>query len=192
LVRGPDNQEAYAGIFFASDTQLNILMPAMREGAATIFVINEDGTKAKTEITYVRSVPGLFTANASGQGLAAAQVLYLKKGDGSSQRYEPIARFDASLSQFVPVPIVVNNPAEEAFLVLYGTGFGGYYTSQITIGGQSLPVSYLGRQGTLPGLDQINVPLNNGLASSLVGRGTVNVSLPFEGQMGNVVQVAFR
>ncbi len=191
LVRGSDEREAYAGIFFTSDTQLNILMPAMRDGLATIFVMNEDGTKAKTEVTYQRSAPGLFTANASGQGLAAAQALYIRKADGR-QHYEPVARFDPSLSQFVPVPIAMNDPTEDAFLVLYGTGLGGYYTAQVNVGGLNLPTSYVGRQGTQPGLDQINIPLNNNLAVPLSGRGIVSLSLPFEGRTTNVVQVAFR
>ena len=56
----------------------------------------------------------------------------------------------------------------------------------ITIGGVTAPVLYAGRQGSYPGLDQVNVAL----PMSLHGAGVVDVVLTVNGQTSNTVQIA--
>jgi uncharacterized protein (TIGR03437 family) len=51
-----------------------------------------------------------------------------------------------------------------------------------------LPVLFAGAQGTLAGLDQVNVQLPR----SLAGRGEVDVVLMADGKTANVVRVNFK
>ncbi len=57
-----------------------------------------------------------------------------------------------------------------------------------TLGGLNAEVLYAGAQGSLAGLDQINVRLPR----SLAGRGDVDVALTVDGKAANVVQVNFK
>ena len=73
-------------------------------------------------------------------------------------------------------------------LVLYGTGFNGSKQVTATIGGVSVPVAFAGAQGTYPGLDQINLPLPQGL----IGRGKVDVIVTASGKPSNPVNIVVR
>jgi uncharacterized protein (TIGR03437 family) len=133
--------------------------------------------------------PGLFTADASGRGLAAAQVLRVLPN--GTQRYEPVVRYDPSANRFVAVPIEFGPSAEQLFLLLYGTGFRlrsqlGNVTA--TVGGVSVPVLYAGAQGSLAGLDQANLQLSPALA----GRGEVAVVFTLDGKPSNTVLIQLR
>jgi uncharacterized protein (TIGR03437 family) len=69
------------------------LIPAgMAAGAATVVITSGDG-KVSTGVVQIAAVaPGLFSANASGQGVASGVALRVK-ADGT-QTFESIARFD--------------------------------------------------------------------------------------------------
>jgi len=54
-------------------------------------------TRETVKALAPRPPPGLFTANVSGQGVAAAVALRVKAG--GSQVFEPVARFDAAPQQ---------------------------------------------------------------------------------------------
>jgi uncharacterized protein (TIGR03437 family) len=72
--------------------------------------------------------------------------------------------------------------------VMFGTGFRGRSSLQgvsVTIGNQSVPVSYAGAQGQYDGFDQMSVQLPN----SLAGAGVVNVVATVDGAQANVVQI---
>jgi uncharacterized protein (TIGR03437 family) len=183
-IRDASNMERDAGLFFVSAQQINLLIPAdTANGAATVTVIRNGTTVGQGMLTIDTIATGLFTANAQGSGLAAANLLRVK-ADGSLV-YEPVARFNAS-NQLEAVPIVFGPADEQAFLILYGTAFrantGG---STATIGGESAEVLYAGPQGDLAGLDQANVRLSRLLA----GRGSVNVVLTVGGKTANTVTV---
>ena len=133
--------------------------------------------------------PGLFTANASGQGLAAATVLRVR-ADGSLS-YEAVSRFDAAQGKPVSVPIDLSNPAEQVFLLLFGTGFRGRSSLGavgLLVGGLPVEALYAGPQGDFAGLDQLNLPLPRTLA----GRGEVTVVLTVDGKTANPVTVTFK
>jgi len=178
-----------AQLFFVSPTQLNFLIPpGTATGAATITFANTNGASSTGAVNVASIAPGLFTANASGRGLAAAQALRVR---GGTQTFEPIARFDPAQSQFVAVPIDLGPETDQVFLVVYGTGFRfrsslGAVTA--TIGGTAAQVNFAGVQGTFVGLDQANILIPR----SLVGRGEIDVAFSVEGQMSNEVRVSVR
>jgi uncharacterized protein (TIGR03437 family) len=105
--------------------------------------------------------------------------------------YEALVRFDPVTNQPVAVPIDLSNPADQAFLVLFGTGIkGNRGLSGVTakIGGIDVPVLYAGAQGDLAGFDQVNISLPR----TLTGRGTANVELTVEGKRANTVVIGLR
>jgi len=118
--------------------------------------------------------PGLFTAAASGQGVAAATA------NGA-----PI--FLCATSGCVSVPIDLGSTSP-VYLSLYGTGIrhvSSLANVVCTIGGVSVPVLYAGAQGEFAGLDQLNVQI----PLALRGSGEVDLNLTVDGQPANTVRV---
>jgi uncharacterized protein (TIGR03437 family) len=111
------------------------------------------------------------------------------KADGR-QVYESVARFDTLRNRFVSVPLDVSNPAEQVFLILFGTGIGcrlHFRTDlEVKVANQVCEISFAGAHGSLVGLDQVNVKLPVALA----GSGEVDVALATaEGGAANVVKI---
>ncbi len=182
--------ERDAQLFFVSPGQINLAFPAdTADGTATVRVINNGVTAASGTVAVTNVAPGLFGMNGTGQGVAAA-VLLRVKSDGT-QIYEPVARFDAAQSRFVALPLELGPETDQLFLVLYGTGLRGRNqptATGTTIGGVTAEVTYSGPQGSLIGLDQVNVRLPR----SLAGRGEVNILYTTDGKTANVVTVSVR
>ncbi len=177
-----------ASLFFVSPNQINYQIPeGTAEGIATVTITNGAGEVTLGLLNIGKVAPGVFSADASGKGWAAADVVYVKPDQ--SQVIRQVARFDAGQNQFVPIPIDLST--DTAVLVLYGTGVR-HRTSlanvKVKIGGIDAAVDYADRQGQFAGLDQINVRLPR----SLAGRGEVNVEVNVEGKMANLVRVYFR
>ncbi|MBI1762927.1 MAG: Ig-like domain-containing protein [Acidobacteria bacterium] len=189
-VKNGDGIERLAPLFFVSPTQVNYQMPpGLAAGAATVTIINNSGATFIGTAQLAAVVPALFTANASGRGLPAALVLRVKSG--GAQSFEPLAHFDPATNRFVAVPIDLGVATDQVFLILYGTGIrnrSNLATVTATIGGVNAPASFAGAQGSLIGVDQVNLQLPR----SLAGRGQVDVSLSVNGQAANLVQVSFR
>jgi uncharacterized protein (TIGR03437 family) len=182
--------ERLAPLFFVSPAQVNYLVPAGTAlGEATVTVTGNDGTVSTGKVRIAVVTPGLFAANANGQGVAAALVLRVKAN--GQQIYESLARFDASLNRWVAEPIDLGQNSEQLFLILFGTGMRGRASlagATATIGGTNAEVLYVGAQGDLVGLDQANLRLPR----SLAGRGEVNVTLSVDGIATNVVTVSVK
>jgi uncharacterized protein (TIGR03437 family) len=180
--------EREAALFFVSPTQVNYQIPAgTAEGVATITITNRDGIETKGFVYIGRVAPGIFSADATGTGVAAADVVYVRS-DGS-QVWERAARFDATANRFVATPIVVSGDA--AYLILYGTGLRHrreLAQVQARVDGVAVAVEYAGAQGGYVGLDQLNLKL----PPSLEGRGEVTVELLVEGKAANPVRIAIR
>ncbi|MDQ3013195.1 MAG: right-handed parallel beta-helix repeat-containing protein [Acidobacteriota bacterium] len=193
-VRDNAGIERAAPLFFVSPTQINYqIPPGTATGAASLTITNANGAAAQGSIQIAMVAPGLFTANASGQGVAAALALRVK-ADGT-QAYEPVAQFDAARQQFVARPIDLGpdlgNATDQVFLILYGTGLR--YRSALSAvgvkaGGIDAPVSFAGAIAGFAGLDQINARLPR----SLVGRGEVDVMLTVDGQAANTVKISIK
>ncbi|MGH9841185.1 MAG: hypothetical protein ACREEM_20725 [Blastocatellia bacterium] len=177
-------------LFFVSPAQVNFLVPSnAAAGVAAISIFNEAGAVSIAPIQLKSVAPGLFAANANGQGVAAASVLRLKP-DGS-QRFEQAVQFSIEQNRFVAVPIDLSVEGDQVFLLLFGSGIR--YRSALSsvmaaIGGQPVEVLYAGSQGGLLGVDQLNLRL----PQSLAGRGEVEVVLTVEGNQSNRVKVHFK
>ncbi len=133
-------------------------MPPVPLGPATITVTTVDGSSSAT-IDIERVAPALFSADATGSGVAAA--LFLKvAADGT--RTEGLI-FDPNT--LAAVPIDLGSAQDQVFLLLFGTGIRGF-TSEVTatvIGPGAvarqvaLPVLGAVPQGEFEGVDQVNL-----------------------------------
>ena len=179
-----------APLFFVSPNQINYLVPAETAlGLATVNVIAPVPGTARGFLNVDRDAPGLFAANANGQGIAAAIALRVK-ADGSLVN-ESVAQFDAAQNRFLPLAIDLSAANEQVFLVLFGTGFRGrteLAEVQARIGGLPVEVLYAGAQSDFAGLDQINLRLPRELA----GRGDLDIIVTADGFAANTVQIRVR
>jgi uncharacterized protein (TIGR03437 family) len=179
--------EHLAPLFFVASAQINFQVPPnAASGATTFTVVKSDGT-APSGIAQIAAIaPGLFAANANGEGVAAGVALRSRQ-DGS-QRFESIAQFDLTEKKFVEAPINLGPATDQVFLVLYGTGIrnnGSLSLVTATIGGTQAQVTFAGAQGELVGLDQSNILIPRTLA----GRGQVDVVLTIDGKTSNTLRV---
>ena len=185
-VRDSAGNERLAPLFFVSSGQINFLIPAGTTlGTATLTVTSGSGALSEGTINIVTLAPGLYAANANGRDVAAADALRVLANN--SQRFESIARFDTATNRFVAVPIDLGPATEQVFLVLYGTGLrnrSALAAVTAQIGGTSATVQYAGAQGSLFGLDQVNVLIPR----ALIGRGDVDVVVTLDGKTANTVR----
>jgi len=179
-----------AQLFFSSPNQINFLVPPGTAAGNAFVRVLVDGSFVADGLIKVNTVaPSLFSANASGSGVAAAVVLRVK-ADGT-QIFEPLTRFDTALSRFVAMPIDFGAATDRIFLLLYGTGIRGrsaLAAVSVKVGDVDAPVSYAGPQNDFAGLDQINAELPRGL----IGRGDVNVVLIVDNRTANAVTVTIK
>ena len=179
--------ERLAPLFFVSSGQVNYQIPqGTATGTATITITSGSGALSVGTIQIATVAPGLFTANANGLGVAAAVALRVKPGN--VQSFEAVAQFDATVNRFVAVPLDLGPTTEQVFLILNGTGIrwrSALAGVTAKIGGTDARVDFAGAQGSLTGLDQINVQMPR----SLIGRGVVDVVLTVDGKATNTVQV---
>src|SRR5205814_6576751 len=145
-------------------------------------VTSGDGT-GTTGIVLVALVnPGLYAANASGNGPAAA-IAVVVHADGS--RFSQLTfTCSGGAGGCVNKPIPVG-PKDQLFLELYGTGLRHRSaTSDVSaqINGQNVPVQYAGQQSTFPGLDQINLQV----PASLSGSGELNIVVIAQDTINNI------
>jgi uncharacterized protein (TIGR03437 family) len=189
-VRDNAGKEALAGLFFVSPTQVNYLMPSgLAAGLATITVVASDGVSSITRIQLGPLNPGIFTADASGKGFPAAQVLRVLAN--GTQTLEPVARLDTTTNKFVGVPIDLGGATDQVFLILYGTGWrlrNSAAPASALVAGMSAGISFLGAQPSLLGVDQANLLL----PKSLLARGEVEVTLTVEGKTTNPVRITLK
>lgn len=185
VVKDSAGIERAAPLFFVSPTQVNFLVPpGTANGPATIVATSGDGTLSVATAEIATVAPALFSAGATGQGLAVA-IVQRVRADGSSQ-FEPIARFDTTLNRYVAIPIDLGPPADQVFLVLFGTGFrfrSNLSSASVKIGGADAQVLFAGATPGLYGLDQANVRLPR----ALIGRGDVSIVLTVDGKSANAV-----
>ncbi|MBL8192022.1 MAG: hypothetical protein JNK38_28685 [Acidobacteria bacterium] len=182
--------ERLAPLFYVSPNQINYQIPAdTRTGSALVTIRSADGNVATSNIQIEIIAPGLFSANATGQGIAAAVALRVKP-DGT-QLFESVSEWDAARHQFVPVAIDVSQDADRMFLILFGTGIryrNRMGEAAVRIGNLSVNALYAGRQGDFAGLDQVNIPL----PKSLMGQGDVDVVLKLDGKTTNTVKIRLK
>ncbi len=169
-------------LFFVSDLQINFqIPPGTATGPATI-TVRRDGRSPLTGQLQVEDVaPGLFTANAQGNGAPAAAYLRIAE-DGTRAPEMPL--FEGQNPQ--PLPIDLGPPGDQIFLLLAGTGIRGF-TSAVTASIEGIDVTVLDAraQGEFVGLDQVNIgPLPRNLP-----KGNINLVLTVDGRETNAVTV---
>lgn len=186
-VRDSQGVERLAPLFFVSPNQINFQLPAgTAGGAAVIEVLKGAAVTAGGNVQIAGVSPGLFSADASGKGLAAANLLRIRSD--STQSYEQVGRFDAQQAKFVPVPINQGTAGDQLFLILYGTGFrnhGNMAGVQVTVGGKAAEVLFAGAQGDFAGLDQLNIKLPANLPA-----GEVEIVATVNGAASNAVRIS--
>jgi len=173
----------FAPLFYVTPKQVAYEIPVgTAVGVANITVTSGDGTKSSEIVNIANVAPGLFTANSSGTGVAAAVALRV----ASNGQQTPVPVFQCSGNSCKPVPIDVST--ETVHLWLFGTGIRNRSSlSGVTckINGIAAPVILAGAQGQYPGLDQVEVQLT----SVLKGAGQANLILTVDGKMANTVQI---
>ena len=133
-------------------------------GPATVTVTNGTGKSASAAMTVGLIAPGLFSADGSGSGGAAASAL-LTGGDGSLST----APTSACTPFGCTLPGIAFKLGGRGYLVLYGTGFRGRSTmAGVTLRIGDVPVSilYAGVQGSFSGLDQLVALLPGSVAGA--------------------------
>jgi uncharacterized protein (TIGR03437 family) len=175
-----------APLFFVSPGQINFLVPAgLANGSATVTVLKNSVPVAASTIPIASVAPGIFSANASGKGVAAAY--FATAADPEILAFT----CGSTAGSCVSAPFDLSTAPGGAVLVLYGTGIrnnSGLSSVTVTIGGLRAPALYGGPQNQYPGLDQINVQVPAGLA----GKGEVDVAVVVSGKAANTVRVAFK
>ena len=187
-VKDADGTERDAPLFFVSPNQINYQVPAgTSAGIANITAYSGGAVVARGTVPITAAAPALFSASASGQGVASAIALRVR---GDAQFYEPVASYDGQQQRFVAVPIDLGPESDQVFLILFGTGFRAAGTGGVivTIGDQEAEVLYAGPAPGFAGLDQANVRIPR----SLIGKGEVTIQLTADNRSANVVTVNIR
>jgi large repetitive protein len=189
-VKDAAGAERPAPLFFVSPAQINFqIPPGTVAGVAQINVLNGAALVAAGAAEIADVSPGLFTADSSGQGYAAAVALRIRQ-DGS-QSYEAVARYDAALGRFVAAAIDLGPETDQVFLLFYGTGWKhrrALAAVNCSVGGVSSEALYAGEAPGFVGLDQINLLLSR----TLLGRGEVDVVISVDGKPANIVRIAIQ
>lgn len=179
-----------APLFFVSPNQVNYIIPeGTAPGQAVLRLTNAAGEVTWGLLQIARVAPGFFTADSSGTGLPAGNILRVKPG--GEQIYEPVVKFDPALNRIVAVPIDLSVAGDQVFLILYGTGFKQRMDIQAvsaSLGTTSLPVIHAQAQGTFVGLDQLALQL----PAELAGSGEVDLKALVDGKQCNSVKIQIK
>ena len=166
--------EREAALVYTGPSQINFVAPGSAAlGGALVRIMRGAEVWQTATLSLVRAEPGVFTADGSGSGLAAAIVTTVL-ADGSRT------------TQFATAPVDVT--AGDVVLSLYGTGWRAGSGASVTAGGLDVPVLYSGAQGSYAGLDQMNLRL----PPILAGRGEVEVRVAVDGRLANPVKILIR
>ena len=173
-----------APLLFVSPAQVTFLVPSgIAAGLAKVTVTSGSGNQTAPNIQIAPVAPGLFTINNA--GLAAGYVVRLSAN--GSQSLQQLYVFNTT-GTILANPIDMGSPTDKVYLALFGTGWQAApaNTAKATVAGTTVPVLYLGTQGSYPGLDQVNIPL----PSALAGQGNTNIQFSAGGASANAVQIS--
>jgi len=175
-------------LYYVSAGQVNYYVPSgAAPGTATVSVFRDGFMVAGGSVQVAAVNPGIFTANGTGSGVAAATYVTVTGGSVSPPAYVFACPGGAGTCVPAPIPLAANS---SVVVELYGTGLrhGNSSTVTATAGGQNLIVQYSGAQSTLLGLDQVNMLV----PQTFAGSGTVTINLSVDGVPANPVQLAFQ
>jgi len=162
-------------IYSVSPQQVNYLVPsAANPGPATLTVTSADGVTTVGIVLVQPVAPGLYTANANGQGPAAA-IAVTTHADRSQSTVDTFT-CGSTAGSCVPAPISLGSSTDTLVVELFGTGIrhvSSLAAVSATINGQAVQVLYANAQPSDTGLDQINLLI----PPSLAGSGQVDVGV---------------
>ena len=182
-ITGISGNAAPISLIAVTPGQIDAVLPAgLQAGPAVVNLTTSSGAQITGDATLAAVAPSLFSANQTGKGTAAAQVV-IGHADGSQTLIPAIAT--CTSSGCTPIPIDLGSSTDQAYLVLFGTGIRGASAVTAMVGNTPCQVAFAGPQGTYFGLDQVDVEL----PQSLAGSGTVNVMITAAGQTANTVTV---
>jgi uncharacterized protein (TIGR03437 family) len=168
-----------AQVLYASEGQMNILMPnGLATGAGTVAITSATGT-INSKINIQQVYPNLFMLNAT--ALAAAYITRVHLGQ---QTFEQV--YQLVNGNVVAGPIALNG--DQVYLSVYGSGLGSATSATATIGGVSAFVTYAAHSQDFAGVDQYNVLI----PASLAGRGKVDLIVTAGAKPSNPVNVTIQ
>ncbi len=154
-----------APILFVSPGQVNVVVPFGITGSTSQVSINSQGQfSAAFPVTIAKATPGIFTANSSGQGQAAA--INLESGVTSYNSQQP-----ANAGDYVELYLTGAGQTSPAGGdgVPYAGPAACTLSSSVTIAGVTQVPQYCGGvPGQIAGLTQINVLIPSGLTAGQV------------------------
>jgi uncharacterized protein (TIGR03437 family) len=189
-VRDATNSVRQCGPLFVSPGQINVLIPAaVGPGLAELIVDRAGQPLAAGQVMISSTAPAIFSANASGNGVAAATALRVR----ASGEREQVEVFHCSLEPVRCDPTFIDlggEPPNLVVLTLYGTGLRGLASSgpDVRVSGRPVEVLYVGAQPEYPGLDQVNIVI----PSSFRGAGEVSIQIEIDKLVSNTVTIALR
>jgi len=170
------NASRLAPLYYVSPTQVIYLIPTGTAlGTARV---NIGGQQSPIEIAAVS--PGIYSANSTGQGAAAATYIRVAANGARTEGY----LFDTTTRSLVGIPATAT---DQIYLILYGTGMRGG-TATATVGGVNVPVAGPVAQSQFPGLDQINL----GPLPARIGLGAKEIIIRQGNVLANTVMVGFK
>jgi uncharacterized protein (TIGR03437 family) len=186
-----NNVSRAAPLYFVSAGQANFVVPdGTAPGRATVTLRKQDGTSVSGGILVAPTAAGLFSANATGEGVGYISAV---RADAQGNQTPLTAfAFNSAQGKMVATPISLGGATDTVYLVLVGTGLrgaGALTAVTAQVGGTAVPVTYAAAQGQFPGLDQINL---GPLPRTLAGRGEVNLYLTVNGHRSNTVTVSIQ
>jgi uncharacterized protein (TIGR03437 family) len=172
----------------ANSSAVCFLVPdGLAAGIATVAISSSVGTSTGG-VEMAAGAPGIYTANASGAGVAAA-LAALYGADGSVTP-QPVFSCAAGAGNCVTVPMSLGGASDNLIVSLYGTGWRNAPAAGAwaRIGDTAATIQYIGPVPGVPGLDQANLIVPKRLA----GAGNVPVVLSAGGQTANAVTISIQ
>jgi uncharacterized protein (TIGR03437 family) len=155
-----------APILYASATQLAVVVPFEVSGSTVQAFIQYNGQFTSSfPVSVAQSSPGIYTADLSGKGLAAA--INIQNGAYSYNS----AAHAANAGDYVEIFLTGTGQTNPAGVD--GQPYTGLancvLSAAVTVGGKSVTPQYCGGvPGEIPGLTQINLQIPSGLTAGLV------------------------
>lgn len=160
-------------VIFASETQVNFLVPAgLAPGETLVEVRGPSGVIGSFGMRLETVFPDVFwgrTAVRVRQGAAENVPLY-------------------DCARGVCQQLAIDVTGGDFYLSLYATGLRAARSVTVHVGGLSVPVTYAGPQIQFAGLDQINVLL----PASLAGRGSLAIEVRADGFLRHAGTIEIR
>jgi uncharacterized protein (TIGR03437 family) len=186
-VRDSAGVDRQARLYAVAAGQVNFLIPEQTaSGGAWVRVIRDGVEVAAGAVMIAPVAPTLFSANGTGQGLAAANALLV--GADGSKTLQSVAAVDER-GNVVAQPIVLGGNGGQVFLSLFGTGIRNFTSAEpmrLIVGGVNCLLQFVGPSPEFPGLDQVNALLDR----SLAGSGEVDIHLIVDGIAANIVRIS--